>query len=178
MHGVKNNWAVSLEYAQRALAVVNTYSKNEEEKALCLHRVGMALLEQQQFTEAIEHIQQALDIRRRILPSIHPSLAVSYNDLALAYNRLERYEEALPAYEMALEIRRRSLPEGHWVFAIMYNNLANTLYWLDRDDEALELSVRAVDIATRSLGVDHPTTGICKETFDGISGMHEESQND
>lgn len=176
VYGLKDDWISSLEYAQRALVTANKYSKDEEEKANCLHIVGMALLEQQQSTEAIEYIQQALDIRHRILPSLHPSLGVSYNDLGSAYKQQERYEEALLAYQKSLEIRRRCLSEGHWAFAVIFNNLANILYWLERDDEALQLSGQAVEIATRALGMDHPTTEICRETFDGISAEREESQ--
>jgi tetratricopeptide (TPR) repeat protein len=171
---LKDNWTVSLEYAQRALAIVNTYSEDEEAKAHCLHAVGTALLEQQQFVEAVGYIQQVLDIRRRILPSLHPSLAVSYNDLGFAYKRQERYEEALLAYETCLEIRRRSLPDGHWAFAIIYNNLANILYQLYRNDKALEMSALAVETALQALGADHPMTDTCRTTFEGISATHEE----
>ncbi len=111
------------------------------------------------------------------MPSFHPSLGVSYNDLDLAYKRQERYEEELLACQKCLEIRRRCLPEGHWAFAIILNNLANILYWLEHNDEALELSAQAVEMATRALGVDHSTTEICRTTFDGISAEREESQD-
>ena len=174
-YGLNDNWISSLEYAQQALATANTYSKNEEEKAHCLHIVGMALLEQQQLTEAIEYLQQALDIRHRILPPLHPSLAVSYNDLGSAYKKQERYEEALLAYQKSLEIRHRCLPADHWTFAVIFNNLANVLYWLERDDEALQFNAQAVELATQTLGTNHPTTEICRETFDGISADRRET---
>ncbi|CAF0953761.1 unnamed protein product [Adineta steineri] len=178
----QSNWDRSLVYINRALAAIDAQDepiKNvsvDEQVSNCLHMIGTISLEQYQLDNALEYFERALEIRRRILPPMHPLLATSYNDLGILYHRQKRYEQALSAYETCLEIRRCSLPEGHWALAMIFNNMANTLYWLDRDKEALEFSVLAVDIGTRSLGENHPMTSTFRDTLEGISATNEEEQ--
>ncbi|CAF1344712.1 unnamed protein product [Adineta ricciae] len=174
------NWDSSLQYIQRALTeianrdeTIKAQSEIEQESS-CLHMLGTIYLEQHRLDDAIKYFEQALEIRHQILPSLHPALAVSYNDLGILYHRQKRYEQALSAYEHCLEIRRRVLPETHYALAIIYNNMANTLYWLERDQEALGMSQRAVDISIKSLGADHPMTMTFRDTFEGISASNNE----
>ncbi|CAF3209077.1 unnamed protein product [Rotaria sp. Silwood2] len=176
----QSNWNLSLEYIHRALAAIDARDESiknvsvAEQQSHCLHMIGTVFLEQHRLDEAAEYFERALEIRRRILPSAHPSLATSYNDLGVLYHRQESYEQALSAYDSCLQIRRRSLPETHPALAIIYNNMANTLYWLEREKEAMEFSLRAVDIGTHSLGENHPMTSTFRDTLEGICSANEE----
>ncbi|CAF2765702.1 unnamed protein product [Rotaria sp. Silwood2] len=176
----QSNWNLSLEYIHRALAAIDARDESiknvsvAEQQSHCLHMIGTVFLEQHRLDEAAEYFERALEIRRRILPSTHPSLATSYNDLGVLYHRQESYEQALSAYDSCLQIRRRSLPETHPALAIIYNNMANTLYWLEREKEAMEFSLRAVDIGTHSLGENHPMTSTFRDTLEGICSANEE----
>ncbi len=53
----------------------------------------------------------------------HPSIATSYNNLALLYSDQGRYTEAEPLYQKALEIAEFSLGVDHPTTGIIRENL-------------------------------------------------------
>ena len=57
--------------------------------------------------------EKALEIRQQSLPSNHPDLASSYNNIGIVYDSMGEYSKALSSYEKALEIRQQSLPPNH-----------------------------------------------------------------
>ncbi len=62
----------------------------------------------------------------------------AWNNLGIAYGRLERYEDAISAYKKALEIK----PDKHEA----WNNLGSTFAKLKKYDEAIEAYVKAMEI--------------------------------
>ena len=54
--------------------------------------------------------EEALEIRRRILPKDHPRIASSMTNLAVTYDALGMHEDAAKMEEDALKIRKRTLP--------------------------------------------------------------------
>nr|WP_322680997.1 tetratricopeptide repeat protein [Nostoc sp. DedQUE03]MDZ7976446.1 tetratricopeptide repeat protein [Nostoc sp. DedQUE03] len=69
----------------------------------------------------------------------HPSVATSYNNLAVLYESLGRYTEAEPLYVKALQLRQRLLGEKHPDVAQSCNNLAGFYKSLGRYAEAESL---------------------------------------
>lgn len=50
--------------------------------------------------------KNALEIRLQILPSNHPDVAYTYNNMGIALGKLNRFEAAMAALRAALEIRQ------------------------------------------------------------------------
>ena len=59
-----------------------------------------------QYSEAKEHHENALIIRREIYAEHHGDVAASYNNLGIVYKNLGQYSEAKEYYEKALIIRQ------------------------------------------------------------------------
>ncbi|CAF1167451.1 unnamed protein product, partial [Didymodactylos carnosus] len=57
------------------------------------------------------------------LPSNHPSLATTYNNIGLVHDEKGEYDKALENYERTLEIELKSLPSNHPSLATTYNNI-------------------------------------------------------
>jgi tetratricopeptide (TPR) repeat protein len=69
--------------------------------------------EQGDYEQSIWYHEKALAIQQKILPSSHPSLATSYNNIVWVFRSMDNYLQALLYLERALNIRQRSLPVNH-----------------------------------------------------------------
>lgn len=70
--------------------------------------------------------------------NVHQHDEEAWNNLGIAYGRLERYEDAISAYKKAVEIK----PDKHEA----WNNLGSTFAKLKKYDEAIEAYVKAMEI--------------------------------
>ena len=59
------------------------------------------------------HFLTALEIRLQAFPDDHPSIAESYNDLAINLASQGKFAEAQQWHEKALDIQRRRAPRRH-----------------------------------------------------------------
>ncbi|CAF4577189.1 unnamed protein product, partial [Didymodactylos carnosus] len=64
---------------------------------------------------------------RKSLPSNHPLLATTYNNIGLVHAEKCEYDKALENYESTLEIQLKSLPSNHSSLATTYNNIGSAL---------------------------------------------------
>ncbi len=66
---------------------------------------------------------KSLMIREAVLPSNHPSLATSYNNLGMVYFSMGEYKKSEEYYIKFLTIAEAVLPSNHPDLATSYNNL-------------------------------------------------------
>ncbi|CAF0938586.1 unnamed protein product [Adineta steineri] len=66
-----------------------------------------------EYSKALSFYEQGLVIQQRTLPSNHPLLATSYNNIGFVYENMKDYSKALSYYERALDIKQRTLPPTH-----------------------------------------------------------------
>ena len=105
----------------------------------------------------LEYNLKALEIRERVLPPEHPSLATSYNNVGYTYGDLGDHKQALEYQLKALAIQERVLPGNHPSLALSCSNIAITYYDLGRIGEAATHMRRAADIINCStLPETHP----------------------
>jgi Flp pilus assembly protein TadD len=86
-----------------------------------LHLIGVAALQQNRKEEAVDLMQQAVQI--------NPKIAEYHNNLGIALDALDRREESVASYREALKLKP-VYPEAH-------NNLAGTLAMVGNLDEAI-----------------------------------------
>lgn len=99
---------------------------------------------------------QASVIREKTLGQEHPSLALSFNNLAALYYEQGNWNTAQPMYERALSIWEKTLgPESPEVAAAL-NNLATLNQGRGRPAEAEPLLRRSLAIWEKVLGPGHP----------------------
>lgn len=93
------------------------------------------------------------------------SLAVSYNNIALAFRKCNKKEEAVRYNLEAIAIRERNLHPNHPDLAQSYGNYADTLFFLmDSLDAAMTHQKKAVRIH-QSKGRYNPALAISLNTF-------------
>jgi len=106
--------------------------------------------------KCLDYNEKALCIWGKVLPSDHPYLATSYNNLAETYGALGEYRKRLEYNEKALSIREKVLPEDHPGLAVSYNNLSTTYHELGEYQTAIEFSLKALSIREKVSPSDHP----------------------
>jgi tetratricopeptide (TPR) repeat protein len=90
------------------------------------------------YAKAEPFYEEALAIRRKVLPPSHPDVATSAYGLAQLYYLEGKYEQARPLYEEAVAIRRKILP-NHPFLATTLLDYAKLLEKLQRHAEAASM---------------------------------------
>jgi tetratricopeptide (TPR) repeat protein len=91
-----------------------------------------------------------------VLPSIHPDIAVSYNNIAQVFVAMKNYDEAVKYFKKALAIEQSSFPPNHPSLGSTYNNLALALYDQQKLREALKYVTLSMEIHSKNFGPNHP----------------------
>jgi CHAT domain-containing protein len=107
--------------AAAALAVYGKHLGESAAVARALHQLSLARWKQRNLKGSQEGNEQALAIRRKVLPSGHPDIARSLYNLGVVQYALRDYVAARRSHEEALAIRRQALPKDH-------PNIASSLY--------------------------------------------------
>jgi tetratricopeptide (TPR) repeat protein len=113
---------------------------------------------------ALKYQDRAYQIRRKSLPSTHPDLATSLNNLGRVHQTIAHHsggnpielEQALQNYKSALHIRRKSLPMDHPDLAISYYNLALIHTDQQEYEQAFIEIQKTLKIQRKKLPVNHP----------------------
>jgi tetratricopeptide (TPR) repeat protein len=130
--------------------------QRDVQRASALYQEIEALYRQGQYPKAVTKAREALALRRKALPLLHPELADSLNDLGVLLNAMGRPDEARKHYEDALAIYRKALPPQHPDLANSLDNLGLLLKDMGRHDEARKLLEKALAIRREVLRPFHP----------------------
>ena len=96
--------------------------------------------------EAIQYLEKAFEMRKKLFFYDHAVIADSYNNLALAYQYNGQLEKAKEYFEEALRIRERVSGKEHSLIAAVLFNFSD-LYWrLGEMKKCRELHSRARQI--------------------------------
>lgn len=157
---VVGDTAGGIPYLERALAAL-------EETDLLSTRLGADVLndlavwyrELGLLNEACAYQEQALTLRRQLLPSNDVDIAESCNNLASLYGDLKNLEPARKLYEEALAIFEQQLGPHHPRTLMLRTNLANQLLHEQAYDQAIELLTQVLSVSQEELGPDHTQVG-------------------
>ncbi|MCJ1349153.1 hypothetical protein MMC31_007389 [Peltigera leucophlebia] len=110
------------------------------------------------YKEAMQLLQQILEVRKRLLGDEHPNTLKVMSNLAKSFIKLGRYQEAMPLYTQTLELRKRVLGDEHPDTLWSMNNLAASYSHLGQYQEAMPLYIQTLKLQKRILGDEHPDT--------------------
>jgi CHAT domain-containing protein/Tfp pilus assembly protein PilF len=123
-------------------------------------------------------LEEALAIKRKALPPLHPELATGLNNLGLLLHSMGRYDEALKHLEEALAIRRKALPPILSELATSLSSLGLLLHSMGRYDEALKHLEEALAIRRKALPPLHPNLAVSLGNLSWLlhrMGRHDEA---
>jgi tetratricopeptide (TPR) repeat protein len=122
--------------------------------------VAMPFRELGQLVEARDLIQRALAVEEKAYAADHPTLAISYSNLALVERDLGNLAEARRLLQRAIAIDEKAYAADHPTLAVSYSNLALVERDLGNLAEARRLLQRAIAINEKAYAADHPTLAI------------------
>jgi tetratricopeptide (TPR) repeat protein len=108
--------------------------------------------------KALALAEDALDLRRRLLPPGHYDIAWALAAKAEAEGSLDQFEEAESAYQTAWMMFEKSLGAETPAVARCLNNLAELYYRRAAFEEADRLLEKSLAVTSNVFGEDHPET--------------------
>ncbi|CAF3442889.1 unnamed protein product [Rotaria sp. Silwood2] len=142
--------------AQEVYDILLGETTTDEEKALMHHRLGILKNSQGRYTEAMNYLEQSIEIRKKVLSSTDRDLASSYDNIGLVYKNTGDYSNALSFHQNALEIRQKTLPPNHRDLATSYNNIALVYSHMNDYSNAMSFHQKAAEIRMNILPSYHP----------------------
>lgn len=125
--------------------------------ATALYSLGELQRESHQTEQALASENEALEIRRRILPAGHPLIADTLGSLAMVQQGMGHFADALPLHEEAVAILKASPSNAKFDLARELNNLGGTCFRMDDLDCAATNITQALAIWDTILPADHRT---------------------
>ncbi|WP_309892565.1 tetratricopeptide repeat protein [Archangium sp.] len=117
---------------------------------------GQRLTTAGQYTEAVPHVERALNLREAVLGEMHPEVASCLDLLGRVHWLRGGYADAESLLQRALTIREAALGKSHPDVATSLNNLADIYKRQELYARAEPLYERALAIQEASLGKNHP----------------------
>jgi len=136
------------------------FVEEDEKLALLASCLGNLFHSSGEVFKALDYNQKVLAFSEKVLPSEHPDLAISYNNLAETYRALGEHQKSLKYNQKALAILKKKLPPDHPHLAVAYNNLAGTYYALGDFQKCVEHFEIALTIYEKALPPEHPDLAI------------------
>jgi len=147
------------EYLTKAFDAVQLLLNDKKDEYLQLYTNilrGLAefYMNQDQYTEALERVNQSLAITATMKEKANQEFALNYNIQGRIFSLQGKYEEAIKTIEKALEILRMTgqsleLARAHYNLAVVYN-------YLSQSDKVEENSKQSLEIYCQCSGPRHP----------------------
>ncbi|HEY6177563.1 MAG TPA: tetratricopeptide repeat protein, partial [Kofleriaceae bacterium] len=115
------------------------------------NELASALNDTGRWSEGLAEARQALAVQEKVLGPVHPTVALTLHNIAVALLEREQPKDALPLFERALDIFAKTTPETLNV-AHSLDSAGNTLLALGRLDDAESYYRRAVAMLDKLLG--------------------------
>ncbi len=142
----------SLEYAEKALSVCNTYSIGSGEKAISYDNIGHYYKFSSNYKDALIFFEKAYDLRLKQHPKNRIGLAESNTNIAFIYYIKSNYEAALQHAEKALSYNLKEFGSNHHYLISNYNNLAIIYNELQQFKKALNYYNKSLTLSLNIYG--------------------------
>ncbi|CAF1420608.1 unnamed protein product, partial [Rotaria sordida] len=121
------------------------------------------------YSKALEFYEKSHKILEKALPSNHPHLASSYNNIGMVYHNMGNYSKALECYEKSLQILEKALPPNHPSLALSYNNIGAVYNNMGDYSKAFEFYEKSHKIREKALPPNHPDLA---QSYNNIGGVY------
>jgi tetratricopeptide (TPR) repeat protein len=161
----QHKYDLALDIYKRVLSIRKLLSSNDKlDLAWTYNNIGCLYDDMGDMQRALKYQEKAYKIRRESLPSTHPDLATSLNNLGRIHQTLAHrsggnpveLDQALQNYKSSLHIRRKSLPLDHLDLATSYYNLASVHIDQQEYEQADSEIQKALSIQRKKLSPTHP----------------------
>ncbi len=157
--GSNNQTAAGVRESEAALALFRSIEHPPGKQiADALSDLGVALMADGKFEQALEPQREALAIERRLHQGAHADVAVVASNIGVTLLNLGRFEEAVTVFEEAIAVDRKVYSTPHRALAIHLANLGGALTFLARTDEAATALRQGLEVRTELYGADNPET--------------------
>ena len=151
----RGDYQEAQQHFKKALSIYQSESENSMDVATCYNCLGSSLSHTENYDQALEYLDQALEIRLSIEGDLSLETALSYNNIGSIHSSLGHYSEALDCFRKALNIRLKYGDETEAV-AGSYHNIGSLMSKQGDYAKALEYLEKALSINKQFLGENHP----------------------
>ncbi|UJR31310.1 hypothetical protein I4U23_018808 [Adineta vaga] len=95
-------------YSQAEMILVKHNATNEFSFALSCNNLGNLHFHLHRYHLALGYYQTSLDIKLKVLPSIDPSIAITYRNIGIIYKSMNNLQQSRATLEKAVEIYRQT----------------------------------------------------------------------
>ncbi|MFD1614626.1 tetratricopeptide repeat-containing sensor histidine kinase [Gelatiniphilus marinus] len=131
-----------------ALSILKQLNANNDVKkykAFVLNNLGIVFDELEEFDQAIEYLEQSLDIKRKLKGDFQRSIGLTLNNMLKVYRRSGQYDLAIEKYNEIFS--NKELINNHPdVHVLALGNYANTLYLSNKTQQLPGLYLKALRI--------------------------------
>ncbi len=138
------------------VAILDNQAKTWKKYVSCINLLGSNAVEQGKYENAIEYLNQALEIGLNKLGENHIEISDTYNNIGSVFVRKGDYDRAFENYNKALSMRLQILGENHPKVASSYNNIGIIYHMKVNYDKALEYYNKSLNIKFQLLGEYNP----------------------
>ncbi|CAF0973319.1 unnamed protein product [Adineta ricciae] len=136
--------------------------------------IGWALYWCDEYDESLEHLQEALSIRRHLLGENHVKVAECFCRIGCVYWRENMYDKALFNMKKSTEIHEKTLEIDSAALATSYNGMGLIYHRLDQTDLALEYYNKTLEVQLANLPPNHPNIAL---TYNNLGALHKDIGN-
>ena len=165
MHKELGNYAEAFSYLYKSLKIrKDIFGEEHESTARAYDVLGSfyqdiskdrenRIIYENYHEKAYDYLTKALEIRKKILKNNHPSIAVSYNNLATWYKEIGDYKKAIEYFN---HIINNFYGEENQLIIAMANFHLGRVYFINNDlEKALNFIKKAITIWSNILPEDH-----------------------
>jgi tetratricopeptide (TPR) repeat protein len=128
----------------------------EELFSTIYHGMATTFVQKGQLKTALEFYDKTSKIELNILPSNHPSIAMTFNNIGQLYFEMKDYSKALENFLKAFPIMLSTLPNNHPQLAQLYANIGSAYSKQNEISKSIKYLLEAEQIIDRStLTSDH-----------------------
>jgi tetratricopeptide (TPR) repeat protein/tRNA A-37 threonylcarbamoyl transferase component Bud32 len=153
----RQDYAAAERLVRRALEIHREAGGAETmDAAMSLNNLGVLLLLQARYDDALPVLREGLEILRRVAGDRHPELARLLENLGNVYYRKGEFDRTLELLDEVMTMRREVLGEDSPDVARTLNNMGMVYNAAGQPEEAEEFLRQAVAGMAQAYGPDHP----------------------